>query len=243
MRKILAAILTILLPLWIPTMVSAGDLPAAGPLATAAQLRNLHANSSTAGYRIVYETAIDGQKAAPSEILLAADYVEIESEGRHAIVDFKLQRLILLRSAERSFNNLSLYGDVAFRMAEAINRQHLRQFLQGMDVDASADAVDALDPFWVGAELGLADPVEPHPEIDRRTDTDGTTRFSYRGKKLPLQYHRTGACPRRCRSARCRHFDRSCRFIPTSSMRSPPTDGSRRTSPIFAGHRTARNSG
>ncbi|MDP2124554.1 MAG: hypothetical protein Q8J92_09235 [Parvibaculum sp.] len=186
MRKVLAAILTVLLPVWMPATVSASDLFSAGPLATAVQIRGHHANSGTAGYRIVYETATDGKKTAPSEILLAADYIEIKNKGRHAIVDFKLRRLIQLYETERSFANLSLYGDVAFRMAEAINRQYLRQVLQGMDFKATSNAVDAFDPFWAGAELGLADPAEPHPEIDRRTDADGTIRFSYKGKEVAV---------------------------------------------------------
>ncbi|MBX3504903.1 MAG: hypothetical protein KF895_05450 [Parvibaculum sp.] len=151
-----------------------------GPQRTATELREAHGPISPTGFRIVYESVTDGGSKEQVTLTLAEDFIETAREAHFRLIDFKLRRSIRIDRSKRSFENYSLYGEIAFRAYEMQNRQHLRRTLESMNVN---DPPSSVNPFWAAVELRVPDRTAPDAIASRRDDGD-IVRFSYGGSEV-----------------------------------------------------------
>ena len=178
MRNLFRASLAVIAVLTAVSTVEGHAAPLIGPQASAAEIRAAHGDPGPA-YRIAYEKTIDGV-SSPMEVTLAPGYVAIKSEDQQTVLDFKLRRAIDIVPEKRSFANWSLFWHVSFRVHEAMNRTHMRKTLRAMNSDLARQ----IDPYYVGAELGVPLPDEPNPAIEKTRGPDGTLGFVYDGVEV-----------------------------------------------------------
>lgn len=158
----------------------AGGTAIAGPHLTARELREAHGRINTSAFRIVYESTTDGGSKEQVTLTISEDVVETAKETSLHFTDFKLKRYFGIDTSKGTFENYSLYGDVAFRAYEMQNRQHLRRTLESMKVDKPPFSID---PFWASVELGIPDRSAPEAVAARRDDGN-TVRFIYGGANV-----------------------------------------------------------
>src|SRR5687767_12837444 len=103
---------------------NAANAPAAGPQATAAQIRAAHPETAAAT-RLVFDEQRSGEAATSTSVVIADEFLHLVTGNRETIYDFKLRRVIGLDTAARRFSNTSLYAAVAFRAFERRNRSIL----------------------------------------------------------------------------------------------------------------------
>jgi hypothetical protein len=162
-----------------PIASVAATAPIAGPQATAEQIRAAHPGSAPA-LKLVFDRPGNGPAPSAITAIIAADFLEIITGKTETIYDFKLRRVIVFDSDARRFTNSSLYATVAFRVFERLNRSALSRALAAANVGPSLESM----AFWDESELGIIDPRQTRPKIERQTDPGGALSFRYQGAEV-----------------------------------------------------------
>jgi hypothetical protein len=162
---------------------AAGAAEIAGPPLGAVALRAMRGAGPGPVLRLAFELRRGSSPAAPLAVSLGLDYVDIVEGGRETLYDFRLRRRLMLDRGARTFTNLSLYGDVAFRRFELGKRGTLAAMFREVAHD---DEPLALRPFWVESDLGMLSDVKERPQFSEEALVDGALRFSAEGKEVAL---------------------------------------------------------
>jgi hypothetical protein len=163
-----------------PVVAPAATVPAAGPLASAAQIRTAHPGVETAT-KIVFEKR-DGDKAPRLlTVIMADDFLDIDDGENEGIEDFKLKRSIAVNTTTHRFSNVSLYASIGFRAFELTNRRMLGGALGAAKIDIMPET---FKPFWAESELALADGSAPAPAIELQAAADGAISFRFEGNEV-----------------------------------------------------------
>ncbi len=110
---------------------NAADFSQIGPQASAIQIINARESAEQPVLELVY--AVSGGEIGPPTSLtidLASNYTYVRGGQSAKIIDYKLRRSISLNETDHSFDNVSLYAMVDFKMAETFNRRMQRGLLQ-----------------------------------------------------------------------------------------------------------------
>jgi len=156
--------------------VHAADFLHIHPLASAQSIIAARGAVNEPAHEIVYR--IEGAEPETVKVDLAQDFNAVAREGRIAIYDYALKRILTIDGKSRIFRNTSLYGWIDFRYAESYNRRYERKLLANLKVGGS-DSI--LEPFWAQSELQVMDPEDGIPTIERSQDSSGAINFRFSG--------------------------------------------------------------
>lgn len=149
--------------------------PTIGPLASAADVRARHAETSGA-WRLTY-TLSDSRGEETSVVLeLASDYV-LRQDKSTQIFDFAQARIYTLAPGGATFGNDSLHASVLFRLHELQNRKTLSGALAAAKIDRPPPH---LDPFWAESELSMTLP----NQVQRVVRRDDNSLVLWHGESL-----------------------------------------------------------
>jgi hypothetical protein len=96
---------------------------------------------------------------------LARDYVyEVYKGGNALYIHFPSRRIVDLYLGEKTFVDASLYGNVAFRVNELINRRAMGEAMKAAELREVSDQL--FDRFRAESELSLRSPVDKVPLTD-----------------------------------------------------------------------------
>lgn len=144
-----------------PAQERAPDAPIAAPYLNGTQIRALRASGAAevVRFELSVERQVDGEASALEQrrITLGPNYVDAETAGELRVYDFALDRFFYVGPGDDFLQSLSLYGDVAFRHHEIMNRSFMRQALAGTSVATPI----TVDQYHVEAELGIETPGIP----------------------------------------------------------------------------------
>jgi hypothetical protein len=156
----------------------------AGPQLDATALRAARRASHGPALLLTFDFRHGDAPAVPLTVLLGTDYVDVVEAGRETLYDFRLKRRMMLDRAQGVFDNLSLYGDVAFRRFEVGKRLTLSamagEWARGEGRPLS------IAPFWIESDLGMATGAKDVPQIEHDTLADGAIRFRAAGQEVAL---------------------------------------------------------
>ena len=171
----------------------------AGPALDAPSLRAARGAAAGPQLRLAFELRRGDAAPVPLVVTIAVDYVDLVESGRETLYDFRLRRRLMLDRAARTFANLSLYGDVAFRRFEAGKRKLLAE-MYGAAGTAEAPPL-SIKPFWIESDLGMAGGAKAPPAIKEEKLADGAVRFRADGEEVALFAPASEAVPAELRKS------------------------------------------
>lgn len=146
----------------------------AGPQATAANIRTSRGNAAQQLLRLNFQQAGDEANGTELTLDLASDYIRVRTGKSDDIFDYKLRRHFELDDSRRSFTNVSLYAEIAFRALEAANRLYLGKVLAQAGVQ---NAAIPTTPAAIESQLGIASPNFPVVTLQQNNDPSGAVSF------------------------------------------------------------------
>ncbi|MEJ0059287.1 MAG: hypothetical protein WDM79_06870 [Terricaulis sp.] len=120
------------------------------PFATAPALRAERGETPDAHYRARYE--VIGGETPELAITAADDWALVETSDGARLFDFRLGRILELRTAESAFISYNLASHVAFRVMERQNRLYIATVIAQLSPTMAGDGCDA------ETELGIVIP-------------------------------------------------------------------------------------
>ena len=153
-----------------------------GPHSDAAALRASRGAHVGQELQLEFELRHDEDAPSPLTLRLGADYLDLVERGRETIYDFRLRRRLVLDRTARTFTNIALYSDIAFRRFDMEKRAILAEMMQRAAGEDAA--MMALRPFWIETEVGLSSGLSPRPSIEREALADGASRFRVDGAEV-----------------------------------------------------------
>lgn len=170
-----------LLALVVAPAARAGEI--AGPWLDAAALRAARDAAPGPQLHLLFDLHRGQAAAVPLAVTLGTDYVDWVEEGRETLYDFRLRRRLMLDRKARTFTNLSLYGDVAFRRFELDKRIELaKMYGEAMGGDPPLE----LRPFWIESDVGLIGAAKVEPKIMQKHLPDGAVSFRFGDDEVAL---------------------------------------------------------
>jgi plasmid stabilization system protein ParE len=160
----------------------------AGPSLSSDQIRKLRdaGEQPETRFKIVVESYdVDDNGVAAElgdrrDIILGIgpNYFHVTTDNILKIYDFDLSRVFTVDLGARAFSNTSMYAMVAFRGAEANNRQRMAQISAEVGLPTSPTNSD---PFWRASELGIAVGDDKNVSLQVSKTAEGHTDFIYEG--------------------------------------------------------------
>ena len=173
---------TIAVMLLAPLAVAAAEI--AGPPLDAAALRAARGAAPGPELRLFFELRRGSAAGVPVNLSLGTDYVDVVEGGRETLYDFRLRRRFMLDRAQRTFTNLSLYGDVAFRRFELGKRATLGAMYH--DAMHNNELPLSLKRFWVESEVGMVGDGPEPAAVAEAMLTDGALKFRADDQEVAL---------------------------------------------------------
>jgi|GEM_PF-1566223 len=119
----------------------------------------------------------------PMRVMLGANYISVEAQGRRKIFDFLKRRVYTVNLQSGVYSDQSLYALIGFLSLEYQNRQFLQKALKASGLEGKAgDALHGFDAVFVEHELGLSDK-KSDPKIIESSDSQSVL-FESKGKQL-----------------------------------------------------------
>jgi tetratricopeptide (TPR) repeat protein len=188
--------LVFLLALAVAPAAHAGVI--AGPALDAAALRAARDAAPGPQLHLVFDLHRGQAAPVPLVVTLGTDYVDWVEEGRETLYDFRLRRRLMLDRKARSFANLSLYGDVAFRRFELGKRIELaKMYGEAMGGEPPLELL----PFWIESDVGLIGAAKVEPKIVTKHLPDGAVSFRFGNEEIALFAPANEAVPEELRKS------------------------------------------
>ncbi|HUH84347.1 MAG TPA: hypothetical protein VLX85_07035 [Stellaceae bacterium] len=171
----------------------------AGPPLDAAALRAARNAAPGPELRLDFELRQGSAPWIPIAVALGTDYVDVVEGGRETLYDFRLRRRFMIDRAKRTFTNLSLYGDVAFRRFELGKRAMLGAMYH--DAAHGDELPLSLKRFWVESDVGMVGEEPERAAVAEEMLTDGALEFRFDDQEVALYAPAKQAVPLEFRSS------------------------------------------